>query len=79
MAQLVLALLSVSADPSSVTVGDIRIQALSPTLIRAEARGPSGGFEDRDTFTASNRYNTFLLNGDPFCVFGGCRLAGGAR
>ena len=42
--------------PSSQAVvdGGFRVQALSPTLIRAEAVGPYG-YEDRDTFTAQNR------------------------
>eukprot|EP00041_Stephanoeca_diplocostata_P029572 m.877901 g.877901 ORF g.877901 m.877901 type:complete len:992 (-) comp23584_c0_seq4:210-3185(-) len=35
--------------------GSIRIQALSPTLFRIEAKGPNGGFEDRTTFLAVNR------------------------
>ena len=35
-------------------IGDIRVQILSPTLVRIEQRGPKG-FEDRNTFHISNR------------------------
>eukprot|EP00928_Gymnodinium_smaydae_P034068 TRINITY_DN24225_c0_g1_i1.p1 TRINITY_DN24225_c0_g1~~TRINITY_DN24225_c0_g1_i1.p1 ORF type:complete len:880 (-),score=38.86 TRINITY_DN24225_c0_g1_i1:6-2645(-) len=35
-------------------VGNVRIQALSPTLVRVEPRGPLG-FEDRTTFMVVNR------------------------
>ena len=38
----------------AVVDGGFRVQALSPTLFRAEAKGPFG-YEDRDTFTAHNR------------------------
>ena len=38
----------------SVTIGDIRIQALSPTLVRVEPKGPAG-FEDRTTFMVVDR------------------------
>lgn len=34
--------------------GDVRVQILSPTLVRLEARGPKG-FEDRETFHIVNR------------------------
>eukprot|EP01047_Picozoa_sp_COSAG01_P024183 COSAG01_NODE_1487_length_10136_cov_8.813390_2_plen_251_part_00 len=37
-----------------VIVGDIRVQALSATLLRVEPRGPHG-FEDRTTFMVTNR------------------------
>ena len=43
-----------SATIPSVTIGDIRIQALSPTLLRVEPKGPKG-FEDRTTFTVVDR------------------------
>jgi hypothetical protein len=35
----------------SITVGSVRVSALSPTLVRLEPRGPRG-FEDRPTFNA---------------------------
>ena len=35
-------------------IGDIRVQILSPTLVRIEQKGPKG-FEDRNTFHISNR------------------------
>lgn len=41
------ALAPVQAD-SSITVGDIRVTALSSTLVRVEPKGPKG-FEDRTT------------------------------
>ena len=41
--------------PSSVAmVGDLRVQTLSPTLVRVEAKGAMG-FEDRHTFMVVNR------------------------
>ena len=39
---------------SSIVVGDVRVQALSPTLLRVEPKGPAG-FEDRSTFMVVNR------------------------
>lgn len=42
------------AAPRSNVVGDIRIQMLSPTLVRIEQKG-SEGFEDRPTFHIVNR------------------------
>lgn len=45
---------SVLADIPSVTVGNTRIQALSPTLLRVEPKGPMG-FEDRSTFMVVDR------------------------
>eukprot|EP01050_Picozoa_sp_SAG11_P010128 SAG11_NODE_998_length_6237_cov_22.378299_4_plen_957_part_00 len=42
------------APPSEVIVGDIRVQALSSTLLRVEPRGPQG-FEDRTTFMVTGR------------------------
>jgi len=41
-------------DGKSVIVGDYRVQALSPTLLRVEPKGPNG-FEDRTTFMVVNR------------------------
>jgi hypothetical protein len=32
-----------------ITVGNVRVTALSPSLVRIEPRGPTG-FEDRTTF-----------------------------
>lgn len=49
---LLAAFVSVLGD--SVTVGDTRVTALSPTLIRIEPRGPRG-FEDGNTFVAAKR------------------------
>jgi len=49
---------SVSAIPSLATgdevVGRIRVEFLSPTLVRLEVRGPNG-FENRNTFTVVKR------------------------
>ena len=35
-------------------VGNVRVQLLSPTLVRLEQKGPKG-FEDRKTYTVLNR------------------------
>lgn len=43
-----------SGSPSSVVVGEIRVTAISPTLVRLEQKGPQG-FEDRATFNVVNR------------------------
>ncbi len=40
--------------PVSAVVGNLRVQVLSPTLIRLEVKG-SAGFEDRSTFHVVNR------------------------
>lgn len=40
--------------PMSVVVGNVRVQALSPSLVRIELKGPNG-FEDRETFTVVRR------------------------
>lgn len=50
-AAVVVAALAANVDPpsSSVTVGNLRVTGLSPTLIRVEPKGPMG-FEDRTTF-----------------------------
>ena len=45
---------AVPATSEAIIGGVLRVQALSPTLVRAEEKGPDG-FEDRDTFTAKNR------------------------
>ena len=37
-----------------IVVGNVRVQALSPTLLRVEPKGPRG-FEDRGTFMVVNR------------------------
>jgi len=42
------------AAPFSYTVGKVRIQVLSPTVVRLEQEGPRG-FEDRKTFTVVER------------------------
>jgi hypothetical protein len=39
-----------AADAADIIVGNVRVQALSPTLIRVEPKGPMG-FEDRTSFT----------------------------
>ena len=43
-----------TASEREVVVGDVRVQFLSPTLVRLEARGPNG-FEDRCTFVVIDR------------------------
>ena len=43
---------------TSVTVGNLRVQALSSKLIRVEPKGPMG-FEDRSTFTVGGDRNAF--------------------
>jgi len=49
-------MVSTGARPgtASAEVGDLRIQALSPTLVRLEVKGPHG-FEDRPSFHAVER------------------------
>eukprot|EP01043_Picozoa_sp_COSAG02_P030611 COSAG02_NODE_1962_length_10253_cov_6.942294_11_plen_440_part_00 len=44
-----------AADNEIVVNGDIRVQALSPTLLRVEPRGPNRQFEDRTTFMVTGR------------------------
>ncbi|MHB8637653.1 MAG: TIM-barrel domain-containing protein [Fimbriimonadaceae bacterium] len=51
---LALALAAVGSASNEVVVGNVRIQFLSPTLVRIEQRGPEG-FENRDTFTVVQR------------------------
>merc|ERR1712185_534651 len=43
-----------SAPATSVIVGDVRVSALSPTLLRVEPKGPRG-FEDAATFSIVGR------------------------
>merc|ERR1740138_544494 len=43
-----------ACDGTSCIVGDYRVQALSPILLRVEPKGPNG-FEDRTTFMVVNR------------------------
>ena len=50
----VLAKASPKAEIYTGVFGDIRVQILSPTLVRLEVKGP-GGFEDRKTFHIVNR------------------------
>jgi hypothetical protein len=45
---------SAAGLPSSIIVGDVRVQLLSPLLFRVEPIGPQG-FEDRNTFMVQNR------------------------
>jgi len=47
-------MLSLIGPDSSIIVGDVRVQALSPTLVRVEPKGPLG-FEDRPTFSVVGR------------------------
>merc|ERR1712216_334685 len=42
------------APSSEIIVGNVRVQALSPTLVRVEPKGPRG-FEDRTTFMVQSR------------------------
>jgi hypothetical protein len=42
------------AESSEAVIGEVRVQALSPTLVRIEQKGPQG-FEDRKTLTVVNR------------------------
>ncbi len=51
---LVLALPLHAAVSSEAIEGNVRVQALSPTLVRIEQKGPQG-FEDRKTLTVVNR------------------------
>jgi alpha-glucosidase len=37
------------------TIGNVRVQALSPTLVRIELKGPNGAFENRSTFHVVQR------------------------
>ena len=46
---IALSLLASAVPSSSVIVGDIRLTALSPRLLRVEPKGPLG-FEDAATF-----------------------------
>lgn len=43
---------------SSVTIGNIRVQILSDTLVRVEEKGKAG-FEDRETYLIQNRDNWY--------------------
>ncbi|NOZ04113.1 MAG: DUF5110 domain-containing protein [FCB group bacterium] len=38
-------------------IGNVRVQVLSPTLVRIEQKGPNGLFEDRKTFHITGRTN----------------------
>ena len=42
--------------PESVTVGNVRVQLLSDTIVRLEVKGPKG-FEDRPSFHVTKRTN----------------------
>jgi hypothetical protein len=48
------ALLPLAAVADEIIVGDLRVQALSPTLVRIEPKGPNG-FENRTSFMVVNR------------------------
>ena len=41
---------------TSEIIGRVRVQVLSPTVVRLEEQGPEG-FEDRETFHIANRDN----------------------
>ena len=41
---------------TSEIIGRVRVQVLSPTVVRLEEQGPKG-FEDRETFHIANRDN----------------------
>ena len=49
-----LAFASAQTPVGEVVVGNIRVSALSPTLVRVEPKGPTG-FEDRTTFMVVSR------------------------
>jgi len=51
---ILLSITRVYSAPSSEITGDVRVQILSPTLVRLEVIGPAG-FEDRETFHVVNR------------------------
>jgi len=53
LAAISLAVVAYAAPRSEVT-GNVRVQVLSPTLVRLEVEGPAG-FEDRETFHVVNR------------------------
>src|SRR4051794_36984463 len=42
------------APSNEIIVGNVRVQALSPSLVRIEPKGPRG-FEDQTTFSVVNR------------------------
>ncbi len=52
-------LVSAAGDTNGVTVNNIRVQALSETIVRVEWKGPKG-FEDRETYNICNREFTLL-------------------
>ena len=52
---LVGGLLSVAVAATTDTVGNVRVQILSPILVRIEQKSTSGNFEDRPTFMVVNR------------------------
>lgn len=54
LSALALACVAAHAAPTTFVEGDLRIQFLSPTLVRIEQKGPKG-FEDRKTFTVVER------------------------
>jgi hypothetical protein len=53
-----LAMLSAAFTPMQVVSGDVRVQVLTPNLVRIEQKGPKG-FEDRNTFTVVHRPTDF--------------------
>ena len=53
-----LLLVASSSAATSIVVGDLRVTALSPKLVRIEPKGPMG-FEDRTTFTIAGNRSKF--------------------
>eukprot|EP01050_Picozoa_sp_SAG11_P036313 SAG11_NODE_13754_length_641_cov_0.952030_1_plen_175_part_10 len=53
-AVLAAASLLYGVDAASITVGDVQVSALSPSLLRVEQKGPTG-FEDRATMNVVGR------------------------
>ena len=52
---LIAALVGTATFGAEVVVDDVRVQSLSPTLLRIEPRGPMGVFESRQTFNVVGR------------------------
>lgn len=56
---LTLQSLAATPDETGVVIGNVRVQALSETIVRVELKGPNG-FEDRETYNICNRDFTLL-------------------
>lgn len=78
MAFLLASALSVAspAQPSEAVIGQVRVQILTPHLVRLELKGPNG-FEDRETFTVVSRlwepvpFQTTRAGGKTLLTFAG--------